>query len=386
MGAHNLTFPASHSYMWIKCAGQPQLSARVDFKEPKKTSTLEGVVGHWVAANYLRGIPVTVTIKDDIEITEEMHDGGRFYLEHIKSVLSNCSSGNQLISSTNVEYSVFVNWLMPSVYRQIADYRHYDPVTATLYIWDYKYGFDPVDVIENTQMIYYALDAATKDVVQNVIVFIVQPRAFSADGPVRSWRFDRDTLNKWAGIFKNAYVLAHREDAPLVAGDHCKRCKARGSCPALYEEVIKLATVLDAPPSLTPLEVGERLKLMDLLHTRSGDARSALHAQGTHYVQNGQTLPGWKLIPKTTQRKLTDEKKLVAMFTMCGGNPKELYSESLKPITQLEKLLPKNIVNDCTTKPAGALVLVPDTHQAEGFENKVAATFNTPPVKPTGAI
>lgn len=382
MGAHNLTFPASHSDIWIKCAGQPQLSARIDYLEPAKTSRLEGLVAHWIAANYLRGVPVTQTIKDDIEITEEMHDGAILFLNHVNSILAQCSSGNARLIETNIEYSVFVNWLMPTVYRQVADFRHYDPKTATLYIWDYKFGFETIDVIENTQLIYYALDIATKDVVQNIVTFIIQPRAFSAEGPIRSWRFDRVILNEWAGRFKNAYEMAHLNDAPLVVGNHCKRCKARGLCPALYNEVIKLATVLDAPPSLTPAEVGERLRLMELLHTRSGDAKSALHAQGVHYVRNGQTLPGFKLIPKQTQRKLTDENKLVGMAILRGLDSKNLYSQTLLPLGKLEKLLPADIVDACTSKPTGALVLVPDTHQAEGYENKVAAVFNTIPVKP----
>src|SRR5699024_7933847 len=183
------------------------------------------------------------------------------------------------------------------------DYRWYDFNTDTLYVWDYKYGHVAVDAVDNSQGVYYALDQRCIDTVKRVVFTIVQPRAYHPLGPVRRWEFNRTTLMEWAERFKHGFNEAHKPDAPLNVGSHCHYCPARGMCPAMYERILELATVLDAPPSLTPEEVARRLALLEELYTRSSEAKTALHTQGLHFVRMGKALPGFKLATKQTRRQ-----------------------------------------------------------------------------------
>lgn len=376
--SEHATFSASGSKRWLSCAGSVQLSQRIDYVEPSSPAAEEGTAGHWVLEQKIKGKPVLMPslAPNGVQVTDEMHD---YADDFIADVISVGARIDPLFS----EWRVYIDWLLPGQFGT-CDYRWYDSLTDTLYIWDYKFGRMGVEVSENTQGLYYAMDQRTISTVKNVVFTIHQPRYFKAE-PVRRWKFSRSTLMEWSEKFKAAFDEAHKPDASLNVGDHCHFCPARGLCPALYERVKELATVLDAPPSLTPEDVGQRLALLEELHTRSGEAKTALHTQGLHFVRQGKALPGFKLVTATTRRQLTDETKLIGAAPLFGVDPDNLYVRKLKSLTVLEKTLPPALVDMCTTKPQGQPVLVPDHDVRNGHSTIAESVFKTHVTMPVGA-
>lgn len=373
------TFSASGSKRWLACPGSVQLSQRIDYVEPSSPSAEEGTAGHWVLEQKIKGKPplMPCLAPNGVQVTEDMHI---YADDFIADVLSVGAKLDPLFS----EVRIHIDWLLPGQYGT-CDYRWYDFNTDTLYVWDYKYGHVAVEAVDNSQGVYYALDQRCIDTVKRVVFTIVQPRAYHPLGPVRRWEFNRVTLMDWAERFKHGFNEAHKPDAPLNVGSHCHYCPARGMCPAMYERVLELATVLDAPPSLTPEEVARRLALLEELYTRSSEAKTALHTQGLHFVRMGKALPGFKLATKQTRRQLTDEGKLIGAAPMFGVNPETLYERKLKPLSTLEKSLPPALVDMCTTKPEGQPVLVPDSDPRKGHSTLAESVFNKPVTMPTGA-
>lgn len=375
----NATFSASGSKRWLACPGSVQLSQRIDFEEPLSDSRKEGKAAHWVLEQKIKGKPplMPCVAPNGIQITDEMH-------QHADEFISDVISVGAKLDPLFSEVRVYIDWLLPGQYG-IADYLWYDTINDVLYVWDYKYGHTPVDARDNSQGVYYSLDQRWISTVKKVVFSVYQPRGYHPDGVLRRWEFNRTTLMSWADRFKKGYEDAHKVDAPLIVGEHCKHCPARGMCPALFERINELKTVLDAPPSLTPEEVGKRLAMLEELHSLSGDAKTALHIQGLHFINKGFALPGFKLAQKQTKRQLTDEKKLTSAAPMFGVTVGSLYEHKLKSLSVLEKILPPALVDMCTTKPEGKPVLVPDSDLRDGVSTMAEAVFNTPVTMPAGA-
>lgn len=350
---NHATYAASASERWLNCPGSVQLCQRIDYAEPVSKSKYEGRAAHLVLKNYIARAEIPTVSPDGVEITTEMHEHALDFIERVKNK-------GVPIDPIWSESRVYIDWLLEGQYG-IKDYGWYDLNTDIMYVWDYKYGHRAVEAFNNAQLAYYALDGRFRDSVKKVVATIVQPRGYHHEGIERTWVFSRSELNEWAGKFHKAFHDAKRVDAPLNVGKQCGMCPARGMCPALYERVKELATVLDAPVSLTPQEVGERLRMMNELHAHAGEAKSALHTQGVHLAGKGQAIPGFNLTHSPTKRQLTGESTLTAVAPMFGVMPESLYDDKkLKSITVLEKILPKEMIEMCTTKPVGAAILVPD--------------------------
>lgn len=376
----NATFSASDSKRWLSCPGSVQLSQRIDFEEPLSESRLEGKAAHWVLEQKIKGKSplMPCTAPNGVQVTDEMH-------EHADFIIADIISCGVKLNPVFSEARVYIDWLLPGQYG-IADYKWYDTETDTLWIWEYKYGHRNVEVKDNSQGAYYACDQRWINTVKNVVFTLYQPRGFHPDGVLRRWEFDRNVLMTWVDRFKKGRDAALAVDASLIVGDHCSLCPARGMCPGLFERIDELKTVLDAPPSLTPEDVGKRLRMLEELYTLSGDAKTALHTQGLHFVRKGFALPGFKLATKQTKRQLTDVARLLSAAPMFGVEIKSLYeTDKLKPLSALEKILPPALVDMCTTKPEGKPVLVPDTDLRDGVSTMAEAVFNSPVTMPDGA-
>lgn len=349
-------FSASGSHRWIPCPGSVELIKRVDFHEPSSPSAEEGTLAHEVLENIIKDFPIPEKADEDmIAYANEA-------IEYISNLVP--------LDPDNSEYRVTIDWLIKDQYGT-ADYRYYDVREKTLYVFDYKYGFNPVEVIGNTQMAFYAMDDATWKDVKNIVAVIMQPRAYHPDGRYRKWEFTREELMKIAVEFEKSHKLALLPNAPLETGSHCKYCKARGNCPAIHERINELKTILDADPPMTGEQLGERLANIRELHELVDYAKSSLETQAIHKMNSGETINGFSVVPNIGRRVLKDEKTLLSLAPVFGVDTELLYERKIKPLGKLEKELPKEIVNICTEQPNNGFKLV----QSETTTNKAHTVF-----------
>lgn len=108
---------------------------------------------------------------------------------------------------------------------------------------DLKYGRGvKVDVVDNSQLKLYALGAyGIVDFLYDITEIesiIVQPRIQNG---ISCFVIDTKSLLEWAeNILKTKALLAYRNEGEYQPGDHCKFCKANGSCRAQLKNIISI--------------------------------------------------------------------------------------------------------------------------------------------------
>lgn len=345
---------ASSMSRWSKCPGSVRLSKDI----PPQTSSYaeEGTLAHEFAEKWLRNQKVDTacdptmvshiqvyvkTIHDDLDEITDRGGGFNIFIEH----------------KFNLEK------LHPGLFGT-ADCVVYDDSKRLLRVYDLKYGAGvPVECTGNVQLQYYALGAllTTKFIPTDVEMVVVQPRCEHPDGPVRRWRVDSMDMVDFAADLMEAAKRTEKEDAPLIAGKHCRFCPAAGTCPELANQA-QLAAKEEFSPTLTydPEKLGEALTKLPLLEIHIKAMREFAYNE----VERGRPIPGWKLVDKRATRKWIDEEDAkVKLFHAAKLSSDELHEHKFKSPAQIEKVLPKNlkkILEDLTVKESSGKTLVPE--------------------------
>ena len=204
-------------------------------------------------------------------------------------------------------------------------------------VLDWKFGSGvAVDVEENAQAMFYAAAAmrtpATMWAFQGVTeieCIIVQPPS------VKRWV----TYPSRIASFERELVLAVRgamlSDAPLSSGDHCRWCAAKPVCPVMTGAVDRaLKNKLHA---IDAAQIGVYLKQAELLEAWI----SGVNELAYQMLDEGLSVPGYKLVPKRSTRKWIDDDKALAALERLGLTTEELVETTVVSPAKAEKLLKK---------------------------------------------
>ena len=257
-----------------------------------------------------------------------------------------------------------------------ADCVMFMPAWGLVRVYDYKHGVGiAVSPVRNGQLSYYgcgALHSLCRDnpevgnLYHNVELIVVQPRNFDAGMPVKRWRTDMEELMAWFhDELLPAYDRTFDDDAPLVPGDHCRFCNARSFCPALHQIAEELMAQGPEPKTLTDAELAEWLqKVKNLRFLIKG-----IEDEAYHRATKGNTIPGFKLVPKKSNRKWKSgaEKVLLAKL-----GEQALEKELLSP-AQVEKLRGgKELVQQLAYREETGLTLVSEDDARSGVKPRTA--------------
>lgn len=232
----------------------------------------------------------------------------------------------------------------------------------TLELIDYKDGMGIVSAEGNMQLEQYAYGvlAGYKLPVNGAYPFktvrmtIIQPKLAlrgmpaitSHDVPVR------DLLANMGTIIAQA-AATDKPDAPLVPGDsQCKFCRAKGSCSALANNVMKEVGIMFQPVVTQTLDVAQQSADKD--PSTMGDAQIAqimeaaplmrqllegVEAEALRRMQAGQTIPGLKLVNGRGSRAWALPEAEMAEKLIKMGIPKgAVYETKLVSPAKAEKL------------------------------------------------
>lgn len=139
------------------------------------------------------------------------------------------------------------------------------PEERHLHVFDYKHGAGVVvEVEDNPQVRIYAVGAAKRFHnygVEKVSVWIVQPRAPHADGPVRRADMDALDLVDFGLDVADGMARIAAPDAPLVPGEWCKFCPAerKGKCPARAAQFAAVFEEIAEPTDVPADELADRI-------------------------------------------------------------------------------------------------------------------------------
>jgi hypothetical protein len=210
----------------------------------------------------------------------------------------------------------------------------------TAIVLDWKFG-DGVDVAveENPQAMFYAAAAmrtpkiawAFKDAT-SIECIIVQPTAAT---PVKCWRTTPDRIRAFERQLFAAVKEALGPDPSMQSGDHCRWCAAKPVCPLLTGAVDRARRT--SLQNIDAARLAEMLEQAPMIESYLADVR----ALAQHMLEEGQPVPGFKLVQKRANRQWVSADEAMTALTRLGLDSEELTETKLVSPAQAEKALKK---------------------------------------------
>lgn len=217
--------------------------------------------------------------------------------------------------------------------------------------------------------------------IKDMELHVVQP----LNGGHTHTTLDAGEIMDIAGDITEIVTLALAPDAPRIAGDWCRWCRASPTCPALREAALAATDTdiaalveggtdaLEAPSEMTPEEIAAALRAADALDLWISAVRQHAYAEAEH----GRVPPGWKLVQRKGRRKwIAGEEERAGRLLANLAPQVEWWKRKLVTPTQAEGLLKKQSV----ALPAASLwsslidpgntstTLVPDSDPRPGVD------------------
>jgi len=384
---------ASGYYRWRACPGSVRLCRGL----PNKSSVYaaEGTLAHSIAAEaWATGQSAKAYLGQkrtvdgcELQVTPEMVLAVQSYLD---AIAADTEAGDVVLMEVGFDLS----HLYPELWGT-SDNVIYKRKRERLVVRDFKYGAGvAVEVEANEQLMYYALGAmlGTQSVLRNkpvreVELVIHQPRREHEDGFERRWLFDSvDLIDFMANLVDDARKTGEK-NAPLVTGDHCRWCPAKGICPELRKtalekaktEFTQAAAIVRADPTAVlpynPAELAEALVWADRVTAWANGVREFAYEE----AQRGRCPPGFKLVAKRATRKWATgkEAEVAQALEMLAGD--EMYEpRSLRSPAQIEALIGKKTMKSLAglvDKTSSGSTLVPESDERQAVAVGAASDF-----------
>jgi hypothetical protein len=317
---------ASSYYRWKACPGSIR---QCEGLESKSSAYAEkGTLAHDVAARILEGKPYSLDGLDEEDV-----EAIRTYTDFV----GRCTQPNVgILIEQRFDLSRFVAGAFGT-----ADCVLYHSVLEKLVVIDYKHGAGiPVDVVENSQLMYYGLGALIELEKQHkrarsIELIVVQPRCFHPDGPIRRWVTTPGRVLEFVADLVEDAKATQDPNAPLVPGDHCRFCPAQAmNCPAVREKSLALAK-LEFRTELTydEYKLAEVLRNLPLLQDWINGVREFAYREAEH----GRIPPGFKMVAKRATRKWREPFTPDRLAKEFGLRPPDCMEVKTISPAQLEK-------------------------------------------------
>lgn len=354
-------FGASIAHRWFYCPGSVRLEANAPPETPS-ASALKGTAAHELLEALLR-----VRLDPDAaRVLREAADpdllrGVSRCIDHVETLLD---SHPEALIYTEVRFKLPSSVVGGEAFGT-CDIAIWIPKLHQLHIIDYKNGVEIVDEVNNLQCRYYMAGAwftipGLAANVTDIAITIVQPNAFAAGGPVRTWWTTPDNVIDFMEEFDEAATRALDPDAVLRPElKVCQYCKAFTICPAAKAKGLD-AAIRNATDIRLVNETGlpnpEVMKLDELAYTLGAAPflRKFLdRCEEVAYAMamKGHPIPGQKLVAKLTRRKYDGDEPEVAekLMLLYDVELDEIMPRSLLGLTAMEDVI-RNKVREAAPK------------------------------------
>ncbi len=234
-----------------------------------------------------------------------------------------------------------------------------------LEIVDYKFGYTPVEVQDNPQLMAYALGAAKAldwwAPYHRYKITIIQPQLTPS---IRTEEVSGDDLLHFESDLSSALDYAEQPDAPRIPSETaCRWCPAKAVCPELASVMVD---ALEGEPARYDANLlASRLSRVKLAEAWVKAIKGAAHTTLTQ----GIPIHGWKLVLSRTHRKWIDEgEALTALLKYLKED--QLFTRQMTSPAKAEKLLGKThrqLVKALTESPEGVPSLAPVSDSRPGI-------------------
>lgn len=363
---------ASGAPAWLLCNLKPWLEK--DLPNTSSRAADEGTAAHELAAWALEtGQEPAARLGDYIQVGDDFWEVTDTMAEHVKAYVDGVRAvpGERMI-----EQRLYLGFLT-------GDHEDYGTADAvifredTLEIHDLKYGLGYVPGVENAQLRVYACAALRQFGVvfqpERVVLKIHQPR-------INSFPSEEITVGElllWENDLRAtaARIMAGPDLLEAVPGEkQCKFCRAKGACPALKDMALEAVPVKalddfqnleDKLATLTNAQLADLAPRLDLIV----DWCAGVWAEVSRRVNNGQTVPGYKLVKgRSGNRAWIDPSEAEQALVAVLGDA--AHTRKLISPTQAEKALKGNYaaVSHLVVQPDGKPTVVPDTDKRPALD------------------
>ena len=359
--SHSLIAP-SKATIWVNCPGSVLAKQRIAPIEIPNPAADEGTQAHELAVNYAKdGIPA--------QLIGEMQEGAALYVRELRDM--EIATGYTAYMEARVS--------CPNIHPELkgtCDSFLYDHANGVLHVWDFKYGHGIVEVCNNLQLVIYALGviehlrSVIKDKlhIKEIILSIVQPRGFHADGPIRKWSLTLQALESYVPRLIEATRSALNGTGELHSGPHCKYCEIRFTCPSalaaglgMYEAVLQSTQA----GMITTENIGKLFALVTRAKSQIEYIYTGLEAQIKARAMSGERMPGVQYTETIGRLKWSVPIDQVAKMGDVLGV--DLRTHNVVTPTQAKAAgIPKEALLGCTVREStGFKVEVEDTTKAQ---------------------
>lgn len=385
MAKHAL-LSASGAHRWLECTP----SAQLELQFPQSTSEYaeEGTAAHELCeltARYWLGEISEAEYENqrdelakgkyyNAEMQECANDYAKFVAEKTAAARETCEDAFTALE-VRVDFSKYVK----------DGFGTGDCIIVSdnvLEIIDFKYGKGVrVEAAGNPQMKLYALGAYleynTLFDIDSVRMTIFQPRL---SGVQSSDEITVKELLEWAEKYvKPRAKLAYKGEGEFAPSEEvCKFCRAKAQCKARADKNLELFNEAPDVLLLTPEDAGKILEQAGDIQSWLADLESLVSST----LLAGQPVEGWKMVEGRSNRRFTDELKVVAAMKAAGYDESLLYERKLITLTQMEKDFGKKAVaetlGELIVKPQGKPTLAPAKDKRPEFrlEEQLLAEFD----------
>lgn len=363
--AHARLAPSSAAAT-VQCPGSVVMRER--YPDPGDTEAArEGEAAHWVVEQMIEGVilPVGTPAPNSVIVTPEMLGGGRMMVQDMQDQL-----GEQWREMVRVEQT-----LPPDPGLSPHCFGTPDAVAIRgrmIYIWDYKFGFGPVPVRDNWQLITYLMllvyHAGIKNDLDYTVRFaIAQPRDYlSGVHGVKSLHVPLGHLRAEFNVLRGAFAEALGPNPRLRVGPECKNCSARARCPELLRAGLREADwgMGAVPHDLTPAAMGLELRMLDRAIATLEARRNGLVAQAERLIMSGAQVPGYALSRSEGRTVWSKDAPVVINTGKMLGFDLAKPAEAITPKQALALGVPETLVRQWSEMRPGAAKLVPEAADA----------------------
>lgn len=309
MSDHSVYSPSSASE-WLNCPASAEASTLEDNEDTE--DNVLGVEAHRLLENSLLfGITVN---HPNMEVIEGVELAVDYAYELLRQYGPECTlyiERRLAIPGTDVWGTVDNLFVSPRV----------------LHVADFKFGWLPVEVDKNKQMLCY-LEGAIAEFGEReeYYITVVQPRYPHRDGPIRTYRVTAEDLDEFRAQLR--WAIANK--GVFNAGKWCKYCRANGSCKTLADWLVPIfgsAIELDITNRhrVTDTKLAELLDFLDIVKGWS----SGVRAEAFKRALASRTIGDYKIVKGKAERKVLDENYIRQKYEEWGIPTMALYESKL---------------------------------------------------------
>ena len=365
---------ASAASRWLACPGSITLAEKFDLKGTTSKYATEGTAAHTLGETCLRleAEPLDFVgsyIEADgvqVEVTEDMAEAVKVYVDYVNSntlpmdyswLEQRCGITEELGGTADC---IIAKWRYACFDLEIIDYKHGRGML--------------VSPERNPQLMIYALGGLVNTPIEvpidKVTLTVVQPRAEGQQ--IKSWETTAADLHAW----QQERLMPGAERALsgseiLHTGDHCRFCPALAICPEHKAAALEVARAdfetctFPPPETLSPVHVAKVLKFAEMM---SGWVQQ-VKAFAVERMEQGERVPGYKLVQKRRTRAWLDERKMVEALG------EDAYQKKVRTVAQAEKAVGKEGLEGLWEWNNTGLTIAPESDKRQAVANSAILDF-----------